>query len=415
LRTVESNLRPVLKPLLFSSGDNSSAREGLSVSPFSRIQTVNVVTLAMLTGVTAVLQPVLLGALAEAGRLSLIQIGYAATIESIAMAAGSALTGAFLKPEHLRRLGTGATSVLIIANIATAAGSGNTILLARLVAGLATGVVLWIYAGLLTRVPLPARVSAIQSLTSAVLALVFSMLITVLLPRGGGGSTGYVILILFNLAMLALARFIPRQYAPIDSRAKGPGLPRSTGLIALGSVGIQNASVTAVWIYALPIGRAAGLDSKAAGLAISTALLFKLAGAFAAIVCAKRLRAIPTLFCAYAAIFLAMGWLLYLSRNFAAVIAGLALLTFMWMFGNAFQMPFLVSSDPSGRAPMQIFTAQLLGLSLGPSIASTLIGIFGISASPRVGMVLMLIASSTMAWAVWRGRWHRSLQTPSML
>jgi hypothetical protein len=365
-------------------------------STFRRSEVAAAVTIAMLTGVTTVLQPMLLGGLATAGRLSMQQIGYAATLESLGMAIATGVSGAVLRPARLREIALIATLVLLVANMTTMIGAAHLIIGARFVSGLATGFVLWIYVGLLARVPIPARVAAIQSLTMGSLALTFSFIMTLLMPRWGS-QAGYFTLILFNGVMLALVYFLPTRFEVIKKTVGKGGLPPVRGMVALASVCLQNAAITSVWIYAIPIGRAAGISSQSAGFALTSALAFKLIGAGSAMAIASRLKAHAVLLGTYTAIWLVSALLLG-ANGIATFAACLCVLTFMWMCGNAFQMPFLISADPSGRAPMQIITAQLIGLSIGPSLASLVVASDGARGAPLTGMVLMLLSILLVLW-----------------
>jgi MFS transporter, DHA1 family, inner membrane transport protein len=369
-----------------------------SPSPFRRSEVAAAMTIAMLTGVTTVLQPILLGGLATAGHLSMLQIGQAATLESLGMAIATGVSGAVLRPERLREIAIIATLVLLVANMTTMIGSSHLIIGARFVSGLATGFVLWIYVGLLARVPLPARVAAIQSLTMGSLALTFSFIMTLLMPRWGS-QAGYFTLVLFNGTMLALVYFLPGRYEVIKKTAGKRGLPPLRGMVALASIGLQNAAITSVWIYAIPIGRAAGISSQSASFALTCALAFKLIGAASAMAIASRLKAHAVLLGTYTAIWLISALLLG-ANGLAFFAACLCVLTFMWMCGNAFQMPLLIAADPSGRAPMQIITAQLIGLSIGPSLASLVTASYGARGAPFIGMVLMLLSILSVLWVV---------------
>ena len=371
-------------------------------SPFRRSEVAAAVSIAMLAGITAVLQPVLLGGLVTAGRLSLQQIGQAATLESLGMAIATGVSGAVLRPGRLRKIAVIATFVLLVANMTTMIGSPHLIMGARFVSGLAAGFVLWIYVGLLARVPMPARVAAIQSLTMGSLALAFSFIITLLMPRWGS-QAGYLTLILFNGMMLALVYFLPSRYEITKKKTVGKrGLPPLRGIVALASICLQNAAITSVWIYAIPIGRAAGISSQSAGFALTGALAFKLIGAGSAMAIASRFKAHVVLLGTYTAIWLDSGLLLG-ANGIATFAACLCVLTFMWVCGNAFQMPFLIAADPGGRAPMQIITAQLIGLFIGPSIASLATASDGARGAPLTGMALMLLSIVLVLWVSLRG------------
>ena len=53
-------------------------------------------------GVVPALQPILLGAMMDAGRLTGEQLGQAATMEGVGMAVGTTFSSVFLRPRRLR-------------------------------------------------------------------------------------------------------------------------------------------------------------------------------------------------------------------------------------------------------------------------------------------------------------------------
>ena len=113
----------------------------------------------MFVGVTAImiagLQPLLLGTMAHEGRLSPAQIGQAATAELLAMGLAAFVSGAALKPERLKLIAIVASLVLAAIDVATPYVQGDTITLVRGLAGLPSGVLMWITIALIARTPTP--------------------------------------------------------------------------------------------------------------------------------------------------------------------------------------------------------------------------------------------------------------------
>src|SRR4051812_12844962 len=101
------------------------------------------ISAAMIVGIVGVLiaglQPQLLGALAREGRLSDAQLGLTATIELLAMGLAAGGTGLLIKPVRLRAITTAATIIVVLADCITPSLSGGEVMLARVLAGLASG------------------------------------------------------------------------------------------------------------------------------------------------------------------------------------------------------------------------------------------------------------------------------------
>ncbi|MBV8593342.1 MAG: MFS transporter, partial [Caulobacteraceae bacterium] len=102
-------------------------------------------------------QPVLLGALADEGRLTAAGIGQAATTEALAMGLATALLGLIRAPRGLRLIGGAASAALAMADLVTTAASGLGVILLRAAAGALEGVLLWIAVSMIARTRTPER------------------------------------------------------------------------------------------------------------------------------------------------------------------------------------------------------------------------------------------------------------------
>ena len=98
----------------------------------------------LLVGVCGVmiagLQPLLLGTLAQEGRISAAQLGHAATAELLLMGAASAYAGGRWKAERLRAIGVFSALALAALDLATIWANGETVTLVRALAGVRVGV-----------------------------------------------------------------------------------------------------------------------------------------------------------------------------------------------------------------------------------------------------------------------------------
>src|SRR5687768_16580197 len=90
------------------------------------------------------LQPLLLGTLAQEGRITAAQLGHAATAELLLMGLASAYAGARWKTEHLRAIGSISALALAALNAATVWANGETVTLVRAFAGVPSGILIWI-------------------------------------------------------------------------------------------------------------------------------------------------------------------------------------------------------------------------------------------------------------------------------
>ncbi|QJU58142.1 hypothetical protein HL653_10355 [Sphingomonas sp. AP4-R1] len=336
---------------------------------FTRMQIASVLLVGVMSSLIVVLQPLLLGPLAAEGRLSLREMGQTAMLEAFGMAAAIAIGGAFLPPRHLRTISFSAILLSVGANIVTTLTQHEIILAARFVNGLSVGILLWVWTGLVTRVAMPARLMAIFLALQTSGALLVSWLFSAYLMPRVGASGGYICLAVATGLAGLLTFGGPSEYrAHAGSGSKGLLLPSGRGWIGLLAVLCQMAAIMAFWVYVLPLGRERGLSTNFVAFAVSASLVAQIVGA----VCASlvhRLHARTALYGSLAASLCGLALVVF-GQGTSAFVAGLIIIVFFWMFAPAYHMPYLIEVDPSRRAGMQMITAQLLGLSAGPAVAS---------------------------------------------
>lgn len=327
----------------------------------------------MVAGCIPALQPILLGGLLAAHRLSAAQIGQAATLEALGMAVSVTLVTALVRPTHLRPIAAVAALTLALANLATTAAPPLGILAARTLNGAGSGVLLWVLVGMLTRAEAPGRLFAIYVTAQAAGAFALSSLFSAVIAPHFGVIASYLVLAALGAALIPLARLVPGRY-PLLAQAGGASLPNLAGGAGLLATGCHMAGVTALWVYLVPLGRQLGIGQSTIDLAVSAAIGVQILGGLAAIASMPRLRAgwlIPLAALASAA---AVALIALRGGDTAVFYAGAAIFAFFWMFTPPFQLPFLMQLDASHRSASFVSTAQLFGMSAGPLIASLTIG-----------------------------------------
>jgi hypothetical protein len=331
----------------------------------------------MVVGIVAImiagLQPQLLGALAEEGRLTPAQIGHASTAELLAMGLAAGFAGALLKAERLRLIGLIAGLVLAVLDVVTTRLTGEAITLARAAAGLPSGVMMWIALCLIARAPRPERWTGVY-LTLQTLAqfLVAAALTAWVMDRAGANGGWLALAGLSALAAIA-ALACPPRLAPLAHHDASPGgLPPPRGLAALAACFLMLAFIIGVWVYAEPLSKQAGHAPSVVGLAVSLSLACQVAGGAAATLLAGRLPWFPTLVVC-ALIDLAVLAVFAALPSAPVFLAASAVFGFVWMFLSPFLVPMVIEADPSRRAAVMLGGAQLAGGSLGPLLASALV------------------------------------------
>lgn len=318
------------------------------------------------------LQPLLLGALQSQGRLTVAQIGPAATGELLAMGLTAGLAGALLKAERLRLIGLISGLALALIDLATLKANGQAITLIRAAAGVPSGMLIWLTISLITRSPRPEQWSGLYLTVQTLAQFLLSLALTALVVGKYGANGGFVALAALS-ALAGLAALVcPDRYAPLDHGDAPGGLPSPRGLVSLAACFLFLAAIIAVWVYAEPLSHQSGHGPQVFGYAVSISLICQVCGGAAATLLASRLPWFWTLLgCTVADLaLLALFASLPGPATFLIVSGAFG---FIWLFMLPFLVPMVIEADPTRKAAMLLSGAQLLGGSLGPLIASMMV------------------------------------------
>jgi len=360
----------------------------------------------MIVGIIGVLiaglQPQLLGALAREGRLSDSQLGLTATIELLAMGLAAGATGLLIKPVRLRTITLLATIIVVLTDCATPLLTGGEIMLARIVAGLAGGVLIWITIGLISRTVMPERWAGIYLMTQTLAQFGVATALARVIPASGAQG-GFLALGAISLIALLCLPFLPRSYPPLERGEERTPLPPAAGLAALVSTLIYLAFVVGLWVYLEPLALQGGIDSGAIALAVPIGLGAQVAGALSATLMVGRVNALWVVLAA-AAINLALLAIFGSGPAAPVFLAATGLFGFLWMFIMPFQLELVIMADPTRHAATLIGGAQLIGSSLGPLFASLLVGERQVGNVLWMGAACILISSVIVVGLQFRRR-----------
>ncbi len=354
--------------------------------------------------------PILLGALADEGRLSAAGIGQAATVELLAMGVATAVAGLLLRPRRLKAIGVAASLALAVADLASLWGAGTGLIGLRAAAGAAEGVLLWITVGMIARTVTPERWAGVffttQTLAQLALAVVLALWV---MPRFGANG-GFAALAAASLMGIAPALLAPSRYAPLPKPPGESGAPPARGWIALGATVVYVSAAGAVSVYLQPLAHQAGLGAGVARTAVWTSLVAQVAGGAAATLLAGKVRYF-TVFLIASATYLAVWHIYSLHGPAWLFVSANALAGLVTLFLGPFLVPFIIEADPSRRAAMQSGAAQLLGGAAGPLLASLVVGERGAHGVLWLGAALLLTGLAVVAWLRFAAR--RLISTPT--
>jgi hypothetical protein len=326
----------------------------------------------MFCGVTGLmipgLQPLLLGGLAEAGRVAPSALGRIATAELLAMGLTAGIAGSVLKASRLKLWAIGALAALAFIDAITPFARGEAVTLARALAGVPSGILVWITISYIARTPTPERWAGVyvtaQTLAQFLVAAVLSALIT----ARWGADGGFLSLSVLCALNALLIFWLPASLAPLPEAATA-GLPNLRGWLALAVSFLFLGATSGAWVFVGQLSNQAHHQAGIAGLAVSLSLACQVLGGSSATALAGRISAAWTLFvCALGGIAVFAGFATLPTA--AAFLALAAVLGFVWLFSNPFLVPLTIEADPSRRAALLIGGAQLIGGSLGPLLAS---------------------------------------------
>ena len=346
------------------------------------------------------LQPLLLGTLAQEGRITAAQLGHAATAELLLMGAASAYAGARWRAERLRLIGAISALVLAALNVATLWAGGETVTLIRALAGVPSGVLIWITIAMIARSPTPERWSGIYLTVQTLAQFALAAGLTAWVIPGSGANGGFVALAMLCAVSALAAMALPNRFAPLVADATSSNMPSARGFVALGAAFLWMAFIVGVWVYAEPLSRQSGHAPTVAGVAVSLSLACQVLGGVTATVLAGRLRWFQTLiFCAVVNVGCLLAFALLPGESLYLLTS--AVFGFLWMFSLPFLVPMVIAADPTRRAAVLVGGAELAGGSLGPLFASFVVTDADVRGALGFGAVA-LAATLAIAFALHR-------------
>ncbi|MGE0775902.1 MAG: hypothetical protein AB7L36_12830, partial [Sphingomonadaceae bacterium] len=315
------------------------------------------------------------------------ELGLAATVELLMIGITIGAAGTWLKPERLRAIGVATIIASIVFNIGSVFASPFMFMLFRGLAGVSSGLVLWMLFGMVARLRVPARVMGLYIGLQAGVALAMASFCSWYVIPTFGASGGFVILSLLSLALIRCIPFLPPHFGPLAVQQNGRSWPGLRGFTALFAVFCCASGIMSLWVYVDPLARRGGLGADVIGYAISAGLGVQILGGWAASFFAQRLSPVATIAFGGCANILVLA-LLWRGVPPLIFITAIAIFGFLWAFVMSFITPFMIKSDPTGRAVMQIGSAELFGAAAGPALVSLFVNAIGAEAAPMVSATL---------------------------
>lgn len=365
------------------------------------VVTGRTLALSILIGSCALLvlgvQPVLLGALVQEGRLADAQVGNLVTIEMLAIVPGS-LAGIGL----LRRVG--ARSVAAAAGVAMAAtnllliGQAGmaTLAAARAAAGFSEGILVAIALVAISRVARVERASAFFLAAQTLMQAVVAAALPAAMIAGSRVDAALAALAGAGVIAAFAALLLPPSIRPTEPDGERGALTPAS-FTALCCSGLFLGAIVSVWGYFGLWLIHYGYPPAFEGTAVSLCLVAQVVGALAAARFGERLPSRPTIIgCAIVGAGLVGAF--FLGRGSAgAIIAVSIAFGFVWLFTLPFFAGWLVEIDPGRRAVLYLTAFQLGGAAFLPSLAGIAVGAYSIDAALAFAATAFLLLAVAAA------------------
>lgn len=339
----------------------------------SRLLLASLLWLSLLGASIAVIQPIFLGALAEALTLSAQQLGFLGGAELAGISLISLSAFYWFPRVNLRPVVLFAVVCAISGNLLTTWVSDFPLLLAlRFCSGFfGTGVLYAISIGLIGQTQNPDRLIAIAVVTQISFAAIAMTSIPLLLERWQLPGMTFSLALLFSTGVFVVAQLPTRAAVKaVTAVSKTPHwIPP---VVMLGGLTIFSVGINSVWAFLERIGNSSGFTMNDIGAALAvTGLIGGLGAVLAAFLGQSLGRILPVLVAITGLCCACL--LLYIRSDWTSYLLALALFGFFWNLALPFLLGGVAEADKSGAYTVMIPAAQGGGYALGPATAGMFI------------------------------------------
>lgn len=326
-------------------------------------------------------QPVLLGAMVQEGRITEAHVGNLVTIEMLAMVLGSLAGIGLLRRMDARMVIGLAGLVLAAMNLAMTGQSGMAILASfRAVAGLGEGILVASALVAISRMARVERASAIFLAVQTLLQAVVAATLPLLALASSRTDTALLALAAAGAIAAGLSLSLPGHLRPAAPDAERGALTPAS-LMALLGAGLFLGAIVSVWSYFGLWLIHYGYPPTFEGTAVSLCLVAQVVGALTAARFGERLPNRQTISACALAGALLIALFLFGRGSATAILAVSIAFGFVWLFTLPFFAGWLIEIDPGRRAVLYLTAFQLGGAALLPSLAGVAVSSFSVDAA----------------------------------
>jgi DHA1 family inner membrane transport protein len=388
---------------LVSPGFGAGAVESREIIAASGVDhPLTMIMSCMVVGTVALMilgvQPVLLGALTQAHRLTEAQLGVLATVEILTLALGSAIGPRFV------RNGAMWQKTAILSLLLAAANMGiyvvHSVLMLELLrgtAGLIEGLMLGANIVITTVDRHPDRLNAIFLAASTLPQAIMAYLLPVWIVPHYGANGGFAVLACLSVLSAVCAVFLANGRSTPEPEASPAPIWTSRIIFALAAVIMQYAATGGAWDYIQLLAEQHHFTSKIVGMAVSGGLLFQVGGTLAVAAWGWRIPFKVALITG--SLCQAVIIVLLAVANSPLVFIGPALTfgLFSWAL-YPFQVSMLIDLDKTRNAALILTAITLLGFSIGPALSAW--GVRGANVTGAFWVAAGLMLGSTVLYSL---------------
>jgi len=317
------------------------------------------------------IMPLLVGAMITDLDLSVKQAGYVAAAEMAGSGLAALVVSIFVAGLNRRFIAAAGLSLFVICNLAAAvAGSLETLLVARFVTGISSGMVVATISAIFAGTRVPERSFSFLFMGNLLFGMTaFLALPSLVLAHWGLSGTYVVLAILAAAVATILVTSLPNEPSLTEESKDSNRSILGTGAV-FGLIGVlvYFIAIGALWSFVEQLGTARNLAQNHVGLVLSAT---QVAGIFGALLAAwlttKFGRRRPIL--AGTLVSLAAMALYLTGSNLSAYALASVLFFFAFIFTAAYLVGVLSAHDRAGRLAALGVTMQTAGLAIGPAIA----------------------------------------------
>lgn len=336
--------------------------------------------------------PIVAGQLASELNMSPSAIGLLFMAENGAMSLATIPALFWLSRCNLKKISCLCASIFILANLVSMlADSANSLIIIRILSGLAGGSLMVICMTSASALPKPDRAYGLWVFGQLVLGAIGLTILPSLFETFGLKAFFLIMAILMALC-LPLTRFLPEsiQKKSHDSDAFFGGISRQA-IIGLIAILLFYISLMGVWTFIGSIGASAGITGQTSGNILAIATLFGIAGAGVATLLGGRHRFTGLLILGYG--LMIVGIVMLFSPDSTSFSIAAFSFKFAWTFSLPFILATLAKLDRNGQVMNLSNLVMGGGIAIGPMIAGLMIEQFGSFSAALTFALILALAS----------------------